>query len=149
MVLTMAIGSCQTCAYFDLQGASNPDEGLCRRFPPTAMADNKWRWPSSQVDDSCGSWESSDPAPKLVTRPVITGTFVQDTDVTVTQGVWQSDITMTVSWQWYLDAAAVAGETASTFRLPLGSTGQKVTVIETAFNANGVAASASPSYAIT
>jgi hypothetical protein len=56
---------------------------------------------------------------------------------------------MNVSWQWYLDGAAVAGETANVFRLPTGSTGQKVTVIETAFNANGVAASASPSYAIT
>ena len=90
------------------------------------------------------------PNPPLNTvAPTLTGTAKDGQPLGLTAGTWSGPGTIAYSYQWQIssDGGAtwtdIAGETATTYTPPAGSTGKQLRVLETATNADGSGQTAS------
>lgn len=75
--------------------------------------------------------------PIYVSAPVISGILAEGETVTVSDGTWKNDPTFT--YQWYFDGEPIEGATDSTFEIPAGSDGKRLSAVVTATNDHGTA----------
>jgi len=88
------------------------------------------------VDPSAGG-----NAPKLTVAPAITtdGTPAAGEVVTVSNGTFTGDATITYAYQWFAGGVAIAGANANTFTITAAQSGKVLTARVTATNASGSA----------
>lgn len=88
-------------------------------------------------------------APTLTVAPVITGTAQVGQVLTVDDGTFTGDATITYAYQWFIGGAAVSGETNNTYTPVAGDVGKVATARVVATNASGSASGfAAPTSAI-
>lgn len=78
-------------------------------------------------------------APTNTVLPAITGTAEVGETLTVSNGTFTGDATITYSYQWYAGGVAIAGATSGTFDLTSAQLGKIITARVTATNAAGTA----------
>lgn len=78
-------------------------------------------------------------APLCTVEPAITGTDVHGSPLTVSNGTFTGDATITYTYQWYVGGAAVPGATANTYTPVVGDVGKIVQARVSAVNASGSA----------
>lgn len=89
-------------------------------------------------------------APYYTAAPAITGTATVGQTLTLGNGTWAGDITITYTYQWYANSIAIAGATASTFVLTSTQSGTRITGRVTATNGAGTAsATTAPTAAVS
>lgn len=76
-------------------------------------------------------------APFVTVVPAITGTATVGQTLTVGNGTWSGDATITYAYQWYANNIAIVGATASTYILLTAQSGKRITARVTASNASG------------
>ena len=82
---------------------------------------------------------SSGNPPVLTVAPAITGTETVGETLTVDNGTFTGDATITYAYQWYAGGVAIAGATSSTYELTASEAGKVVTARVTATNDSGTA----------
>ena len=78
-------------------------------------------------------------APTNTVLPAITGTAEVGETLTVSNGTFTGDVTITYAYQWYAGGVAISGATASTFDLTAAQNGKIITARVTATNDAGTA----------
>jgi hypothetical protein len=78
-------------------------------------------------------------SPVNVTAPAVTGTPQVGETLTVSDGTWQGQATLTYAYQWYDSNGAIGGATANTFELTGDQEGLLVYAAVTASNGLGTA----------
>jgi hypothetical protein len=76
-------------------------------------------------------------APYMTAIPTISGTEEVGETLTLANGTWAGDATITYAYAWYRNNVLIAGETASTYDLAAADLGKYITGRVTATNAAG------------
>ena len=76
-------------------------------------------------------------APYVTANPAITGTVEDGETLTLGNGTWAGDATITYAYDWYLNNVKIAGQNASTLVLTTSMVGKRVTGRVTASNDSG------------
>ncbi len=101
-----------------------------------------------------GSAAQADYAPQNTAPPAINGSATDGSTLTATTGTWNSQSSLTYSYQWLkCDAngnacAAINGATASTYVVPSGDVGSTLRVGVTAHNSSGQTSATSAQTAV-
>lgn len=82
-------------------------------------------------------------APYVTAAPAISGTVEVGETLTLSNGTWAGDATITYTYAWYANNLQIAGATASTFVLTSTQLGKIITGRVTATNASGSASATS------
>lgn len=82
-------------------------------------------------------------APVNAALPVITGTAQVDEVLSVSDGEWRGDATITFAYAWLADGTPIGGETAATYTVLIGDIGAVITAQVTATNSTGSTAAVS------
>lgn len=80
-------------------------------------------------------------APFVTAIPAITGTATVGQVLTLSNGTWSGDATITYSYAWYANNILIAGATAGTYTLLAAQSGKRITARVTATNLSGSASS--------
>lgn len=80
-------------------------------------------------------------SPYVTTIPAITGTATVGQVLTLGNGTWAGDATITYTYAWYANNIQIAGATASTYTLLSAQLGKRITGRVTATNDSGTASS--------
>lgn len=88
------------------------------------------------VDSSGGNTGTGDADPVALTVPTISGTAQEGETLTRTNGTFRGE-SITITTQWYQDAAAIDGATDATYVVQAGDVGHKIKVRNTATNYAG------------
>lgn len=78
-------------------------------------------------------------APTLTVAPAITGTAEVGEVLTLSNGTFTGDATITYQYAWFAGGVLIAGATANTFTLTSAQLGKVITATVTATNASGFA----------
>lgn len=88
-------------------------------------------------------------APYVTANPAITGTAEDGETLTLGNGTWSGDATITYTYAWYANNVKIAGQTANTLVLTTGMVGKRITGRVTATNDAGSAvATTAPTAAV-
>lgn len=80
---------------------------------------------------------SSGNPPEMTALPAITGTATEGEDLTVSNGTWTGDATITYAYSWYRGGLKIAGASADTYTLVAADVGHKIQARVTATNGVG------------
>jgi hypothetical protein len=80
-------------------------------------------------------------APYVTVIPAITGTATVGQVLTLGNGTWAGDATITYTYAWYANNIVITGATASTYTLLAAQLGKRITGRVTATNDSGTASS--------
>ncbi len=80
-------------------------------------------------------------SPYVTVIPAITGTATVGQVLTLGNGTWAGDATITYTYAWYANNVQISGATASTYTLLAAQLGKRITGRVTASNASGNATS--------
>lgn len=87
---------------------------------------------------SVSAAEAAAYAPVLVEMPEITGDdFIEGTELSVSEGLWESEDEPVFTYQWLKDGEEIENETNSTYTLLAGDDGSLISVVVTATNDTG------------
>jgi hypothetical protein len=78
-------------------------------------------------------------APYVTAVPAITGTATVGQTLTLGNGTWSGDATITYTYAWFANNVQIAGAAASTYVLTAAETGKRITGRVTALNGVGSA----------
>lgn len=89
-------------------------------------------------------------APYNTAIPTLTGTFTSGQIITLGNGTWAGDATITYGYTWYANGVAISGATASTFTLTAAQVGKRIVGRVNATNLAGSSSmTTAPSTAVT
>lgn len=89
-------------------------------------------------------------APYMTAIPTLSGTFTSGQTITLANGTWAGDATISYTYAWYANNIQISGAAASTFVLTSAQVGKRIVGRVTATNGAGTAsATTAPSAAVT
>lgn len=89
-------------------------------------------------------------APYMTAIPTLSGTFTSGQTITLANGTWAGDATITYTYAWYANNIQISGATSGTFVLTASQVGKRIVGRVTATNGAGTAsATTAPSAAVS
>jgi len=86
--------------------------------------------------------------PTNTVAPAITGLAESGETLTVSNGTWTGEASITYARKWYADGVLIAGQTAATLVLAADHVGKKISAVVTATNARGIGVASSAETAV-
>lgn len=103
-----------------------------------------------QQDEVVVAPSSAGVAPYVTAIPTLSGTFTVGQTITLANGTWAGDATITYAYQWFANNVLISGAAASTYVLLAAQSGKRITGRVIATNLSGSAsATTAPSAAVS
>lgn len=96
-----------------------------------------WTLALQQSEVAVAATASSGNPPVNTVAPAITGTMTVGQTLTLGNGTWTGDATITYTYQWFANGVAIAGATSGTYVLTSAELGKRIAAVVRASNAAG------------